>query len=199
MLPSPSLLLEDLRRERSRAGTEEQNKPINHACFTPAAVCSLSRLHCAEPEGLHIKAGTSWLPGPPQHPDGSALPMSCCLHSLPAGMQRCSLLQVQHKMPGATSAAERIWDSITASLGWEHHPLTGMREMRRPHTWMKSQSQPKPVLEHLSNCTKPMEPQGWHSLLPQCSSCYPHTALFSAVPSMTHDRRFPQAAALALL
>lgn len=42
----PPLLSRDLGRESEWPGTalEEQNKTINHPCFTPAPVCRLSRV-----------------------------------------------------------------------------------------------------------------------------------------------------------
>lgn len=55
----------------------------------------------------------------------------------------------------------------------------------------KSWSHPELVPEHFRGCTKPTEPQGRHSLLPRCSSRYPHKTLSFAVPSMTHGGRFP--------
>lgn len=63
----------------------------------------------------------------------------------------------------------------------------------------KNWSHPELVPEHFRGCTKPAEPRGRHSLLPRCSSRYPHKTLSFAVPSMTHGGRFPRAAAPALL
>lgn len=80
---------------------------------------SLPSLHCAEPEGLHIKARAAGCRGVPA-PDGQrpahGLPV-CTAHTGLAsahclspgsktGMQRCSLLRVRREMPEVTAAAE---------------------------------------------------------------------------------------------
>ena len=224
MLPSSPLPSGDLRRESewSRTALEEQNKTINHPCFTPAPVCRLSRVALCGAGGTPHQSGDQLAAGPPQRPDGQrpAHELPVCAARVGSASARC---------PGAR---QQSWDAKSLPA-----PSTGYGgRCPRPH-WLQRASKarargccpgPGTPPQHLrAGSTFPLQGRGggggtarggragpipslswstseaarspWSRRDGTACSCYPHKTLSFAVPFMTHGGRFPRAAAPALL
>lgn len=176
-------------------------------------------LHCAEPEGLHIKAGAagcrgvpSWLPECPSPRRAAPSPRAACLHC-PHGLGLRSLPEPrQQSRDGALLPAPGAEGDVRGHGGCREHQRwrctdagTTLYHSRAGSTfhlqgragggiaWGERRASPIPSLSW--SCGKPSEQS---PLLPR-SSRYPHKTLLFAVPSMPHGRRFPQAAAPLLL
>jgi len=146
-------------------------------------------LHCAEPEGLHIKAGPGWLPAAPAPRRAAPCPRAACLRcprcprSLPAtplGVRRARPPAAESVKGEGEKMLARGWDPTAASQGQQHLPSPGVRRRRRRRMRRKSYSHPELVLEHFGGCR---EGAG-------CSH-RPHKTLPSAVPSTARGGRFP--------